>query len=280
MNKRIRRLTALLLVLVAGSVGVQAQVNPDDWPNPPEPALNYKVTVGVTPAGAGYPSGAAKLPKGGTTTITTSDVADFKFRYWTLNGTQYTTNRSFTYTVTNQDAHFVAVYEYDPADPGDPVSTPTYRLYLDCQPTGACSFNRTSGLKTETGTQVYLSATPNQDFVFKGWYEGDTNVSSTISFNYPMTAADHHLVARFDYDPADPDAPTSASTEGVDNTVIVPGDANGDGSVSVTDIMAVAQYIMGTTIEGFNVKAADVNNDNTVSVTDIMAIANIIMNSN
>lgn len=271
---------ALLLVLVAGSVGVQAQDNPNDWPNPPEPALNYKVTVGVTPKGAGYPSGAAKLPMGGTTTITTSDVSDFKFLYWTLNGVQYTTQKSFTYTVTNHDAHFVAVYEYDPDDPGAPVSTPTYRLYLDCQPTGACSFNRTSGLKTETGTQVYLSATPNQDFEFVGWYEGDTKVNSNISFNYLMTAADHHLVARFEYDPADPDAPTSASTQGVDNTVIVPGDANGDGSVSVTDIMAVAQYIMGTTIEGFNVKAADVNNDNTVSVTDIMAIANIIMNSN
>ena len=278
MNKRIRRLTTLLLVLVAGSVGVQAQVNPDDWPNPPEPALNYKVTVGVTPKGAGYPSGAAKLPTGGTTTITTSDVADFEFRYWTLNGTQYTTQKSFTYTVTNHDAHFVAVYEYDPADPGDPVSTPTYRLYLDCQPTGACSFNRTSGLKTETGTQVYLSATPNQDFVFKGWYEGDTKVNSNISFNYLMTAADHHLVARFEYDPADPDAPTSASTQGVDNTEVVPGDTNGDGSVNVKDIVSVVSYIMERPASSFTFRNADINGDNKIDVKDIVGIIRIINN--
>ena len=274
MNKRIRRLTTLLLVLVAGSVGVQAQVNPNDWPNPPEPALNYKVTVGVTPAGAGYPSGAAKLPTGGTTTITTSDVADFKFRYWTLNGTQYTTNRSFTYTVTNHDAHFVAVYEYDPDDPGVPVSTPTYRLYLDCQPTGACSFNRTSGLKTETGTQVYLSATPNQDFVFKGWYEGDTKVSSNISFTYLMTAAEHHLVARFDYDPDDPDAPTSASTQGVDNTEVVLGDVNGDGYVDVQDVVLTVNYTIGRNPSGFDTRAADINKDNKIDVQDVVLLVN------
>ena len=276
MNKRIRRFTTLLLVFMASSVGVQAQVNPNDWPNPPEPALNYKVTVGVTPKGAGYPSGAAKLPMGGTTTITTSDVADFKFRYWTLNGTQYTTNRSFTYTVTNHDAHFVAVYEYDPDDPGDPVSTPTYRLYLDCQPTGACSFNRTSGLKTETGTQVNLSATPNQDFVFKGWYEGDTKVNSNISFTYPMTAADHHLVARFEYNPADPDAPTSASTEGVDNTEVVPGDANGDGSVDVFDVVTLVDYIIGKNPSPFVPVAADVNLDDVIDVFDVVLLVNKI----
>ena len=268
---------ALLLVLVAGSVGVQAQDNPDDWPNPPEPALNYKVTVDVTPKGAGNPSGAAKLLSGGQTTISTSDVVDYKFRYWTLNGTQYTTSRSFTYTVTNQDAQFVAVYEYDPEDPAEPTSNPTYRLYMDCQPTGACSFNRTSGLKTETGTQVYLSATPNQDFVFKGWYEGDTKVNSNISFTYLMTAADHHLVARFEYDPEDPDVPTSAGTEGVDNTEYTPGDVNGDGSVDVQDVVLTVNYVIGRNPENFIRNAADMNKDGDVDVQDVVLLVNKVI---
>ena len=277
MNKQIRRLTALLLILVTGSVGVQAQDNPDDWPNPPEPALKYKVTVDVTPKGAGNPSGAAKLLSGGQTTISTSDVVDYKFRYWTLNGTQYTTSRSFTYTVTNQDAQFVAVYEYDPEDPAEPTSNPTYRLYMDCQPTGACSFNRTSGLKTETGTQVYLSATPNQDFVFKGWYEGDTKVNSNISFNYLMTAADHHLVARFEYDPEDPDVPTSAGTEGVDNTEYTPGDVNGDGSVDVQDVVLTVNYVIGRNPENFIRNAADMNKDGDVDVQDVVLLVNKVI---
>ena len=277
MNKQIRRLTALLLILVTGSVGVQAQDNPDDWPNPPEPALKYKVTVDVTPKGAGNPSGAAKLLSGGQTTISTSDVVDYKFRYWTLNGTQYTTSRSFTYTVTNQDAQFVAVYEYDPEDPAEPTSNPTYRLYMDCQPTGACSFNRTSGLKTETGTQVYLSATPNQDFVFKGWYEGDTKVNSNISFTYLMTAADHHLVARFEYDPEDPDVPTSAGTGGVDNTEYTPGDVNGDGSVDVQDVVLTVNYVIGRNPENFIRNAADMNKDGDVDVQDVVLLVNKVI---
>ena len=277
MNRTKRRLTALLLVLAAGSTALQAQT-PDDWENPPEPAVKYKVTVAVSPAGAGYPSGAAKLVKGGTTNITTSDVADFTFRYWTLNGVQYTTDRSFTYTVGTENAAFVAVYEYNPQDPEEPTSNPTYRLYLDCQPAGACSFNRTSGEKTVTGTQVSLSATPNQDFVFQGWYEGETLLSNTISFNYTMTAADHHLTARFEYNPDDPFEPESAGTEGVDNTEPLPGDANGDGTVDVKDIVAVVNRILEKPSATFKFGNADVNGDNVIDVKDIVAIIRIITN--
>ena len=267
---------ALLLVLVTGGTALQAQT-PDDWPNPPEPAVKYKVTVGVSPAGAGYPSGAGKLPLGGTTNITTSDVADYTFLYWTLNGVQYTTDRSFTYTVGAENAAFVAVYEYDPEPPGEPTSNPTYRLYLDCQPQGACSFNRTSGAKTATGTNVYLNATPNQDFVFQGWYEGDTKISSTISFDYTMTAADHHLTARFVYDPDAPGEPVSTSSQGVDNTEPLPGDANGDGSVNVKDVVAVIDYILENAPTPFNFSNGDVNGDNAIDVKDVVGIIDIIL---
>jgi len=276
MNRTKRRLTALLLVLAAGSTALQAQT-PDDWENPPEPAVKYKVTVAVSPAGAGYPSGAAKLVKGGTTNITTSDVADFTFRYWTLNGVQYTTDRSFTYTVGTENAAFVAVYEYNPQDPEEPTSNPTYRLYLDCQPAGACSFNRTSGEKVVTGTQVSLSATPNQDFVFQGWYEGETLLSNTISFNYTMTAADHHLTARFEYNPDDPFEPASAGTEGVDNTEPLPGDANGDGTVDVKDVVATIDYMLENSPTPFVFSNADVNADNTIDVKDVVGIIDIII---
>ncbi len=58
------------------------------------------------------------------------------------------------------------------------------------------------------------------------------------------------------------------------------GDANRDNRVNVTDIMAVANYILKQPSNNFNVKAADVNNDNRVNVTDIMGIANIILKVN
>lgn len=60
----------------------------------------------------------------------------------------------------------------------------------------------------------------------------------------------------------------------------VPGDANGDGEVNVTDIMAVANFILGIAMENFNEEAANVNGDEDVNVTDIMGIANIILGVN
>ena len=58
------------------------------------------------------------------------------------------------------------------------------------------------------------------------------------------------------------------------------GDANGDGSVNVTDIMAVANKILNIPMQTFKERPADVNSDNSVNVTDIMGIANIILKVN
>lgn len=58
------------------------------------------------------------------------------------------------------------------------------------------------------------------------------------------------------------------------------GDANRDGRVNVTDIMAVANHILKQTGSNFNEKAADVNGDGRVNVTDIVGIANIILKVN
>ena len=55
------------------------------------------------------------------------------------------------------------------------------------------------------------------------------------------------------------------------------GDVTGDGRVNVTDIMAVANYILKIPMTTFNEQAADVNGDSRINVTDIMGIANIIL---
>lgn len=63
----------------------------------------------------------------------------------------------------------------------------------------------------------------------------------------------------------------------VKSTLIVndylPGDANGDSRISVTDISSIASYLLGTTPSAFVEKAADANGDSRVSVTDISSIA-------
>lgn len=61
------------------------------------------------------------------------------------------------------------------------------------------------------------------------------------------------------------------------NIVEERGDANGDGSIDVADITAIAAYILGNNPSPFNATAADVNMDGNIDVADITATAQIIL---
>jgi hypothetical protein len=56
------------------------------------------------------------------------------------------------------------------------------------------------------------------------------------------------------------------------------GDANGDGNVTITDAVAVVNYILGNPSSNFKFKAANVNRDSGISITDAVGIVNIILN--
>ena len=68
-----------------------------------------------------------------------------------------------------------------------------------------------------------------------------------------------------------------ASTKDNSGEQIIPGDANGDGAVNVTDIVEMVNYILGKPSANFNKEAADVNSDGEVNVTDIVSVVNIIL---
>ena len=56
----------------------------------------------------------------------------------------------------------------------------------------------------------------------------------------------------------------------------VPGDANGDDLINVTDIVTIISYMMENNPEPFIFDAADVNEDGTINVTDIVGVINIM----
>lgn len=61
---------------------------------------------------------------------------------------------------------------------------------------------------------------------------------------------------------------------------VIPGDANGDGEVNVSDIVEIVNYIMGKPSSKFIFAAADFNNDSEVNVTDIVKVVSVIMSTN
>ena len=55
------------------------------------------------------------------------------------------------------------------------------------------------------------------------------------------------------------------------------GDANGDGTVSVTDVTMTISHILGQAPDGFNKDAADLNCDGSITITDVTMIIAIIL---
>lgn len=56
------------------------------------------------------------------------------------------------------------------------------------------------------------------------------------------------------------------------------GDANGDGKVTITDAVAIVNYILGNPSGNFNINAADVSGDGNITITDAVGVVNIILN--
>jgi hypothetical protein len=63
-------------------------------------------------------------------------------------------------------------------------------------------------------------------------------------------------------------------------TVHIPfilGDVNEDGSLTIEDVSALINYLMGATITPFSTSAADVDGDGSVKVGDVSALINLIL---
>jgi alpha-amylase len=58
---------------------------------------------------------------------------------------------------------------------------------------------------------------------------------------------------------------------------VLKGDANGDGTVDVADVVAIVNYILEKPGETFNAAAADVNGDGNIDVGDVVSTVNIIL---
>ena len=118
-------------------------------------------------------------------------------------------------------------------------------------------FNGCSGLKT-----IYCN---------KDWKSKKVEDSSEM-FNRCTS-----LVGAISYDESKVDYNYANPTTGYFTPKpFTPGDANGDGKVTITDAVAVVNYILGNTSTGFD--AADVNGDGNVTITDAVGIVNIILN--
>ena len=87
----------------------------------------------------------------------------------------------------------------------------TYNLRVEVTPGGSGLLN-TSGGTYEEGSRINLQTSGHNGYVFKGWYEGETLLSSSARFSYTMPSYDITVQARYEYDPAAPGDPAMPDT--------------------------------------------------------------------
>ena len=267
-----------LLLLLAGSM--QAQDSFGDPPEPQVPVFYYPLTVTCDPDVAGTASGRGSYAPETVVTVSTSARSGYTFSHWTLNGERIEQPASFSYTTVADAMNFVAHYNLDPIAPAEPTMNVKSRLYLTSEPEGICTFNRTSGAFVQADQYVAVDVTnADQWYEFTGWYNGSELVSDVQSFSYLADFQDVTLTAHFrelPFTPVDPDDPAS---QGGDIQTLDTGDANGDGSVDVTDAVAVINAYLNGDSSSINAGVADVNHDNVIDITDAVAIINLYLNN-
>ena len=63
----------------------------------------------------------------------------------------------------------------------------------------------------------------------------------------------------------------------VSDHIMIMGDVNADGIVTVSDVVTTARYILNYNPEPFVFEAADMNGDGKITITDVVKIANLIL---
>lgn len=150
---------------------------------------------------------------GVTYSYTASTYSDYTFVNWTTSdGTVISTNRTVSYTVTENDETITAHYRFTPGSPAEPNETkPKHKVYFKCDPAGLVGFNQTNGFSVSEGNKFGVTVYSVSDYEFKGWtHEGSSEIIGQYrTYSGTMGKEDVHLVAHFEFNPSSPNEPST-----------------------------------------------------------------------
>jgi hypothetical protein len=154
------------------------------------PPAGHTITVSANPAAGGTVTGGGTFQTGESATVTAAPNAGFQFLNWTEGGTAVSTNLSFTFNVA---ANRTLVANFA----GDTTGT---NITVNVSSSPAAGGTVTGGGTFAPGTQVTVTATPNQSFTFVEWREGTTVVGTDAQLTFQANAH-RNLVAVFSGSP-------------------------------------------------------------------------------
>ena len=150
---------------------------------------------------------------GVTYSYTASTYSDYTFVNWTTSdGTVISTNRTVSYTVTENDETITAHYRFTPGSPAEPNETkPKHKVYFKCDPAGLTGFYQSNGFSVSEGNTFRVEVYSVSDYEFKGWTrEGSSEIIGQYrAYSGTMGKEDVHLVAHFEFKPSSPSEPST-----------------------------------------------------------------------
>ena len=172
-------------------------LNPITIPVPTEGAVAVSITpkfdiqkhtINVTAGTGGSATGGGTYEHGKSVVVTALPNAGYNFLNWTEAGTEISSTPSF-YTFADADHNYVANFVGQP-----------HSITATVDPAGAGLVNGSAsyseGFIYEMGKTVTVTATPKEGYVFSGWYEGGTLISSSPSYSIDINR-DRSIVAKF-----------------------------------------------------------------------------------
>lgn len=196
--------------------------NPENPGDPQLPVLMHQVTLEASPKNGGsFNMTTKRVAEGSSVNLYAYPQTGFVFKGWMLGETLLSTERSYTYTMEDQDVKIIGLFEYNPDNVDDPqVPVLMHQIRLVASPKQGGSFNFSSQ-KVKEGGEISLSAYPNDGFVFKGWMKGDSLLSEDSYYTYTMGTKDTDITGLFEYNPRNPSNPGKNSWNSATGEVIV-----------------------------------------------------------
>ena len=142
----------------------------------------YHLVLSANPNNGGSLNGAGWYNAGSSVTATATAATGYTFNNWTENGTQVSTNPSYTFNL-NSNRTLTANFTQN-----------TYTVTVTANPTNGGTV--TGGGSFTQGQSCTVSATAASGYTFTNWTENGTQVSTNANYTFNVSAS-RNLVANF-----------------------------------------------------------------------------------
>lgn len=147
---------------------------------------NFRINLSSSPVAGGTTNGSGQFDENSTVTVSALPNAGYFFVNWTEDGTVVSTSSSYQF-VLKGNRTLIANYSNIPAN--------QFAVILSASPAAGGSTKGSGSF--DSGTDVTVTATPNQGYNFVNWTVNGAAVSTNSNYTFKITG-NTNLVANFE----------------------------------------------------------------------------------